>query len=432
MQLCLLALAPSAVASEARALETLLREGVIQRVLAGSSEWRRVSGELFGSSVTRPDQFAELGRQLGRRELAPVERRLARLGDQFARDPAIARLMVSRVEKAVERLTSFADDLFFDLARAHGDIPFLAAVPLDVRSAFLRWRDFDVQWERLPGSRDLIESFFDVSTIAARAGEYPSFLDPRLLPYLLGEMTAAEQGRLAAVLREAAGRRFAAPSMAMETALAEAGDDAILRRMMAIDRRVEALKDLHKKAVDMALTAHDGAGQLYGGRPYSTHLRNVREVLKRFGLGPRDSVLGLELGTIAWLHDVVEDTTITARMIAEAIGPETAEIVSALSNVRAVGGISKAEAKRLTFQAIARLPKARYAKLADRISNTEESLRGSFLGDPSSKIAKYRAEWPEFRSYLYDPSDPGPVQAMWRHLERLMADEAYARSILLE
>ncbi len=126
-------------------------------------------------------------------------------------------------------------------------------------------------------------------------------------------------------------------------------------------------------------------GQLYGNLPYTHHLQDVEDVLRRFG-EPEDS----ELLIAAWLHDIVEDTDVKIRDVEENFGEEVARIVAAVTSEP---GVNRKVRNSLTY------PKIRDAgafavrlKLADRIANMEN-------GGGSLKM--YLKEYPDFRHALY-------------------------------
>ena len=188
------------------------------------------------------------------------------------------------------------------------------------------------------------------------------------------------------------------------------------------------LKRSNKKARALALQYHDGAGQKYAGRPYSSHLHAVRDVLKRFGFGPRDSVLGLMLGTLAWMHDLVEDTSVMLADVYYLFGRTFGNAIDGVTNVPKLNGMSRKERELLTKMKTMRGILERILKLADRTANTEESALSHFLGRRDSKIGKYIRQWPSFQSML---RVPGEADALWDHLEKLTTGEDYARKYLI-
>lgn len=272
-------------------------------------------------------------------------------------------------------------------------------------------------------SQRLIQSHFQFAVRAGGAGNLPSYLSPQMLIYIINDFNLEEQIRLATVLDFS--RLHLEESV--ERVLVAAGDPSILAKAAALDSDVKKAQVSHKASVALALEYHDKAGKKYGNHPYSTHLRNVRAVLKRFGFGPKNSLLGLKLGTVAWLHDILEDTPVTKEMIQEIADEDTADIVSNLTNEPDMADVSAEDRKRITFERVARRPESRIVKLADRISNIEESLTNQMLGQ-TTKIEKYYREWPAFKKYIYRP---GEAEKMWEHLERLLTDESYALQYIL-
>lgn len=159
------------------------------------------------------------------------------------------------------------------------------------------------------------------------------------------------------------------------------------------------------KAMRMAEIAH--AGQQYSdGVAYVSHLRAVTQVLERYGLTNPVIIAA------AWLHDAIEDTTVSYNDIKKSQGVDVAELVYAVTSEL---GRNRKERNAKTY------PKLREAgelaivlKLADRIANIEAGLSSG-----EGKTDMYAAEFGEFASWLYDPRHirAGP---MWRHLRRLL------------
>lgn len=285
-----------------------------------------------------------------------------------------------------------------------------------------------------PVSQQLIESHLRLSVLAQGVGNLPAYLQPQALIYILDSLSLSEQARLSSLLEQAATKLIqnvstssAGVNPSIEVLLATCGDPVILERVKNLNSTIERMRDEHKHAVKLAIQYHDEQGQMYGDKPYSTHLRKVRSVLKRFGYGPKDSILGLVLGTAAWLHDIVEDTSLTRAILENVVGRYLAEIVSNLTNEPDREGLSKEEQKRITFERVAQLPESRILKVADRIANVEESLTNQMRGKVS-KLDKYYREWPQFKKLI---KKPGEAEKMWEHLERLLTDQDYARQFIL-
>jgi (p)ppGpp synthase/HD superfamily hydrolase len=142
-------------------------------------------------------------------------------------------------------------------------------------------------------------------------------------------------------------------------------------------------------------------GQLYGGRPYETHLLAAADVLRDCGYGD-DAVLM----SAAYLHDTIEDTPATREQIAALFGSRIAGIVDAVSDPE---GDTRDEKKAAAYPRIRAIDDAVRVKLADRIANVE-------AGGP--RAAKYAREQAAFRRALWRP---GVADPMWARLERALA-----------
>ena len=92
-----------------------------------------------------------------------------------------------------------------------------------------------------------------------------------------------------------------------------------------------------------AATAH--SGQKYGDSPYTAHLSEVVEIVR--------TQTASELAvTVAWLHDVVEDTSVSLMDIYHLFGPRVATAVMLLTDpegenrkARKAGRIKKGDGK---------------------------------------------------------------------------------------
>ena len=171
------------------------------------------------------------------------------------------------------------------------------------------------------------------------------------------------------------------------------------------------LMDLDK-AKEMAIQAH--LGQKYGLHPYEKHLQDVQDVLERFELLPE---VYTDLFIAAWLHDAVEDTSITIEQVIGEFGQMVGNIVNAVTNEP---GFNRADRFNKTANKIIKNPWFIVLKLADKIANTEESS----VNDNPSLYKMYIKEYPIFREKLYtmstDNSVPfSTIEAMWNHLDNI-------------
>jgi len=128
----------------------------------------------------------------------------------------------------------------------------------------------------------------------------------------------------------------------------------------------EADVALINKAYDLASKAHEGNTR-YSGEPYITHLAEVGLKLAKMGMGPRTIAAGL-------LHDIIEDTSVTAQDISEQFGDEIlflVEGVTKLSSVRYYGSDRHNESLRKLFVATSQDIRVLIIKLNDRLHNME-------------------------------------------------------------
>jgi len=135
--------------------------------------------------------------------------------------------------------------------------------------------------------------------------------------------------------------------------------------------------------------------------PYKKHLDDVVDVLKRFGFAGKYLIAG-------YLHDIIEDTSLSYNKIKGVYGLEVAEIVYCVTDEL---GRNREEKKRKTLPKTAGNPDAIIVKLADRIANIEHG----------GKIDMYAKEYTQFRNALQGKSPKSDeVINMWLHLEGLL------------
>lgn len=159
-------------------------------------------------------------------------------------------------------------------------------------------------------------------------------------------------------------------------------------------------EELVTRAMYYALNAHQR--QEYGGAPFFVHLNEVFKLMLRFDTW--EPILAA-----CWLHDVLEDTHVTAAMLRAEFGAEVTELVQAVTDEP---GPTRADRKRLTY------PKTRAAgeravrlKLVDRIANVRASAPASDFRQ------RYRDEQVDFRMALRKPNEN---EALWDLLERAL------------
>jgi len=104
-------------------------------------------------------------------------------------------------------------------------------------------------------------------------------------------------------------------------------------------------------------------------------------VLRRFGYGGKYIIA-------AYLHDIMEDTSISYKKIKTLYGEEVAEMVYCVTDEL---GRNRVEKKAKTLPKTASNPKAIELKLGDRIANIEHG----------GKIDMYAKEYSQFKGVLF-------------------------------
>ncbi len=119
------------------------------------------------------------------------------------------------------------------------------------------------------------------------------------------------------------------------------------------------------KAYQFACEKH--AGQFRkSGEPYIVHLIEVAYIVTEFNVGPTTIIVAL-------LHDTVEDCQVTLEELANIFSPEVANMVDALTKIKALSKRKDkeflAESHRKIFIAMSRDVRVIIVKLADRLHN---------------------------------------------------------------
>ena len=148
-----------------------------------------------------------------------------------------------------------------------------------------------------------------------------------------------------------------------------------------------------------ALSAH--GDQTYGDLPYLAHLAAVAALLETRQLPE-------VYRTAGWLHDVLEDTSVSRAELVARFGEQVAELVDAVTGE---GQNRKARCSS-TVQKLTRFPKAVILKLADRLANVRQSVKDNKL----SLLRMYAKELPAYR-VMFEVAD-----AQWaEELSELLA-----------
>jgi len=159
-----------------------------------------------------------------------------------------------------------------------------------------------------------------------------------------------------------------------------------------------------------AAEAH--AGQTYGSEPYTVHLEAVVAIVRAVDPSPLAE-------TVAWLHDVVEDTETTTLDIYQVFGPSVATAVMILTDPP--GHPNRRARKAALHETLSRLeypnggPAERTAllvKAADRLANVRACVEAA-----DSRLSMYRKEHAAFEAAAYRP---GLCDEIWADLNRLL------------
>ena len=127
--------------------------------------------------------------------------------------------------------------------------------------------------------------------------------------------------------------------------------------------------DRFARAMVYACEKHAGATRDDGITPYAMHPIRVAENLRRFCDERDENVL-----IAALLHDTIEDAAVTYDDIAAKFGEEVAGLVAELTNDNR---LPKAKRRAEMMAHLADLsPKAKRIKLADRLDNVADLVRG--------------------------------------------------------
>tara|TARA_B100001939_G_C16804674_1_gene557249 strand:+ start:55 stop:588 length:534 start_codon:yes stop_codon:yes gene_type:complete len=141
---------------------------------------------------------------------------------------------------------------------------------------------------------------------------------------------------------------------------------------------------LVERARDFAIKAHKGQFRNTGKTiPLSTHLAEVAQLVTDHG-GAEEEIAA------AWLHDVVEDTSVTKEQILEEFGTEVYEIVSGLTDDPGLDELPVRESKPLQAAKIASEPySVHLVKTGDSTSNVRSLITNPPLHWDSQTIINY-------------------------------------------
>ena len=162
---------------------------------------------------------------------------------------------------------------------------------------------------------------------------------------------------------------------------------------------------LIKEARTFAINAH--GSQMYGKVPYAHHLDEVAKIASDYG----------ELAeVVAFLHDIVEDTSITLAGVEDHFGSFVSRCVSILTDE---AGKTRSERKSATYQKMALVEGeeqlALIVKAADRLANMRACIRAK----NTRLLAMYKSEYDAFYQAVYRPT---LCETIWQELEQIQND----------
>jgi GTP pyrophosphokinase len=172
--------------------------------------------------------------------------------------------------------------------------------------------------------------------------------------------------------------------------------------------------DVVRRARDACNAAHAGQ-QRDDGADYATHPHAVACILGERGLGDMATLAA------AYLHDVLEDTSVTEEKLVGDFGAEIVGLVKEVTNIGAPGRSFAQKQAALLEHARRMSPRAELIKLADRLHN----LSG-MVAWPDWKQKRYAQATTELLEALRPWPDDGLAesvrQAVLGALERLEAE----------
>lgn len=170
------------------------------------------------------------------------------------------------------------------------------------------------------------------------------------------------------------------------------------------------MSSLVYKAQVFALAAHAAVGQKrkHTGEPYIVHPAEVVQILRAAGVFAPDVLAA------AWLHDVVEDTSVDLHDIRQVFGRVVEEYVHLLTEYLTPGDGNRAFRKAFQCRRLSVAPpQVKSVKLADLISNTRSIVEH----DPAFARV-YLKEKALLLEVLRDCSHP----ALWTQANELLEE----------
>lgn len=166
------------------------------------------------------------------------------------------------------------------------------------------------------------------------------------------------------------------------------------------------------KAAALATRAHEGKKRKYTDFPYITH---PARVAGRVGILPGVTE---ELVAAAYLHDVLEDTTVTREEIEQETNAQVGFYVDCMTNRSKDTGLPRAACKEMDRKHLAEIPdEVKKIKTLDRIDNLLEMTVAS---------TDFKKTYSEESLLLADVLGTGPLVDELRMIARKMKESVSA------
>lgn len=191
--------------------------------------------------------------------------------------------------------------------------------------------------------------------------------------------------------------------------------------------RKENLQFVVMKARIFAKSMHQGQYRKFDKKPYFVHPARVAKIVRKVTNDP-------ELIAAAYLHDTLEDTVATRKILIKKFGVRIANLVEELTSNPDNMAKFESKAAYLVDKMLKMSNDALLIKLADRLDNTSDFETAS-----SEFIAKYRAETNYILSHLVKRKNLSPkhlqlIDRIYRamkdgetaHKARLFAEEHHS------
>ena len=157
---------------------------------------------------------------------------------------------------------------------------------------------------------------------------------------------------------------------------------------------------------EFALQAHEG--QRYGSKPYSVHLEAVSKLAAPYGENAQ---------IIAYLHDVVEDTSVTLDDVTHRFGQHISDCVAIVTDEMGVDRVERKVKTNLKMSQVEPvLYEALIVKAADRFAN----MRACVLGKRDDLLATYLSEYDEFKQAAFRK---GLCDGLWQALDEIVDNQ---------